>query len=460
MNKILVISNSRQRFLDQLSLCIGLRKLSPNILIKIVVDNSIPSELYSKIPFKVQLIVDASKNIIVRSGNNKVSKFVLRVFNKLVQISKYMSIVEVLRIVYYKIYLYALEKECLDVVDEFQPTVIITNGDRHWGIEQSFLKIAKLKKISIIIPYLSYSGEESLINSRRKSKIYTKSIISPVIVQLAFKLFKDQILVKNKGQFLFYTPSKLYSLKKYGTLSSYPWCIGNGLSNIVCVDSAETCRRYLNYKVKREKIAIVGDVAYDNLYKSYCEKNEKKIELVKKYALEGEKKTVVCSLPQLGEHGILPWKEHWKEISFLVKTLESLEQNVLLSLHPKMDLKNYEYLQKDYNCRIVNERLFEILPVADLFVATFSSTVVWAVLCGIKSVVVDFYGLQYAMYDFLKTIVIVSKKEVFIKELTTTINKNIDFREDWKNLSRNEVFDGRTVERYEKLIKKQCERLN
>lgn len=37
--------------------------------------------------------------------------------------------------------------------------------------------------------------------------------------------------------------------------------------------------------------------------------------------------------------------------------------------------------------------------------------------------------------------------------LETTMSEDIDFTKDWKNLSRDEVFDGKTIQRYIDLIK-------
>ena len=162
------------------------------------------------------------------------------------------------------------------------------------------------------------------------------------------------------------------------------------------------------------------------------------------------------ALPQLGEHNIFPWKKHWEEINFLMKNLKKLNQNILISLHPKMDRKDYEFIEEKYKIKILDERLADVLPIADLFVATFSSTVIWSILCGIKSVVVDFYGLNYTMFDFLTSIKKVDKKDNFETELKATLTGEIDFSKDWNSLSRNEVFDGKTIQRYIKLIKRQA----
>ena len=112
---------------------------------------------------------------------------------------------------------------------------------------------------------------------------------------------------------------------------------------------------------------------YDHIYKQYLNKNSIRQDMMKKYCLDKDKKNIIIALPQLGEHGELPWNRHWKEINFLIETLESLNHNTLISLHPKMNEKEYKFLEKKYNCKILSERLFDVIPSADLFVATYSA---------------------------------------------------------------------------------------
>jgi hypothetical protein len=242
------------------------------------------------------------------------------------------------------------------------------------------------------------------------------------------------------------------ALDKFGVLTQNPYVMGSGCSDILCLNNEYYKNLYISLGVDEKKTRVVGDGSYDIIYIQYSKKEEVRQKSFKKYSLDSSKKVVIVALPQLGEHNILPWERHWEEINFLMESLTKLDQNILISLHPKMDRKKYEFLENKYNCSILDERLADVLPIADMFVATFSSTVVWSILCGIKTVVVDFYELNYTMYDFLTSIKKVDKKENLKATLETTLSEDIDFSKDWKSLSRDEVFDGQTIQRYIKLI--------
>jgi hypothetical protein len=323
-------------------------------------------------------------------------------------------------------------------------------GDRDLVFVQAFLKAAKELGIKIIIPYLTYSGKEGPLKLREKKKEYQNLLFSSVYSKIAFKCFSRQVF-KNT---MFYSPAVTKALDNFGTLSANPWINGAGLSDIVCVDSEHTKQRYISEGVPAEKLKIVGDGSFRNLSRAFKNKDEIKKEVLNKYSLDTKLKNVIISLPQLGEHDLLPWEDHWKEINYLVGAVKKLNANILLSLHPRMKREEYVFLECKYGVTILEERLEHVLPMADAFVATFSSTVVWSVLCGVRSIVVDFYGLNYEMFDFLKSIKFFNKKDEFSDFVSGPdgLTYSVDFSKDWSSLSRDLTFNDGVSQRYLDLL--------
>ena len=75
----------------------------------------------------------------------------------------------------------------------------------------------------------------------------------------------------------------------------------------------------------------------------------------------------------------------------------------------------------------LKERLLSVLPIADLYIATFSSTIIWSTLCGIKTVILDFYGFNYEHFDFLHSITKINNKFSLVTDIVNVMNKNISF---------------------------------
>jgi hypothetical protein len=111
----------------------------------------------------------------------------------------------------------------------------------------------------------------------------------------------------------------------------------------------------------------------------------------------------------------------------------------------------YRFIELDYDIPIVTEPLSEILPAADCFSATFSSTVEWAVLCKIPSIVFDFYGFDYDMYDDYDGVVLV-KEKADLKNVLNKIKCNQAYRQHLslahkKKAAELSPFDGKCAKR-------------
>ena len=242
------------------------------------------------------------------------------------------------------------------------------------------------------------------------------------------------------------------ALDELGLLTSNPWCMGNGPADIVCVDNEATLERYAAEGVPWHKLRIVGDTAYDELFVRFAERDGMRTRLLSAGLLDATRKTIVIALPQFAEQGLMDWPEHWSEIAHLLNAVCSCGQNVLVSLHPRVDPDDYRHLEGRYRLRIATEPLKSILPVADVFVAANSSTVFWSVLCGIPVVVLDYFGLDASLFGELTSLAYVRDRnavgEVVAGRLSDTAT---DFSNDWRRLSRDQVFDGQVTRRYYEL---------
>lgn len=467
MKNILIVANQPQRFLDQLRFADILSAQYKNCTISFYINkevNKLHSIKIKDIKFKIinNLNIDIDNNKIFNINELKnciksklpilcldYTKQIMIIIRSSILYTKQLKKQE--KIIYnnFKIQ----HNNIIKLVEKYNINIIFLNGDRHIGCEPIFLKISNELNIPTIIPYLAdFADKERLLRSNiMVNKIKTKLFTSKYILNS-----QNNLNYRVENNKYYYSHPMANALQIFEVLTSNPYVMGSGKSDILCLNNKYYKNLYIKNGVSKDKISLTGDFAYDNLYYLNKNKNKKilKEELLKKYNLNSGKRNIIIALPQLAEHGFLEWDEHWKEIEFLITTLSSLQQNLLVSLHPKTDIKQYEFLELKYNCKILDERLSDVLPVADVFIATFSSTVVWAVLCGIKTIVVDFYNFNYRMYDFLTSIKIVRDKTKFNDVLIDALNKEMDFRLDWELLSRDDVFDGKTIQRYIDLIDK------
>ena len=395
MKNILIVAIQPQRFLDQISFARNITKKTSEVKIYFFINHEtyvFYTEIVNSLEFKI--INKLEKKEFKRTNKNFLKEIIK---NRLSAIQQRQIIKYINAFMGTKLFVYKLKhKECelydnlmseyhylFNLIEGYNIDVIFINGDRHLGSEPAFLKVAKDLNISTIIPYMVYFSEEEGLVKSSTVNVSNYLFSSEYIKQLEEKF----IYHKREGKY-YYSHTVANALDRFGVLTKNPWFMGSGYSDILCLPNNQMKKHYSTHGVDLNKIKVIGDTSYDQLYIKYKKyKKYKKDENIKiileKYNLNKKKKVVIIALPQLGEHYVFPWERHWEEINFLMKCLDNLNQNILISLHPKMDKNKYQFLEGKYNCSILDERLIDVLPIADMFVATFSSTVVWSTLCGI-----------------------------------------------------------------------------
>lgn len=298
-------------------------------------------------------------------------------------------------------------QELLPLLSQLNPKSIVIPDDRSlgYGFLPALLKVCLTLGVTSVVPPISYAGDRrDLVYSRKSLTIFSEDKL--------FKKYPNNLVESEIGCSIsvsFYPAITTEVLYRFGSLSKNPWVLGGGLSDLVLVDGKEMESRYIYYGCDPKKIIVTGQPFCDSIFYALKNKNELRNKLSRKYGLDKGHLTVL-SLPQYGEHKILPWDKHWEEIRFLCEILSSKTGDVLVSLHPKMEIEQYEFIESEFGISIVDENLKDILPIADSFTATFSSTVDWAVLCKIPTIVFDFIGIDTGICDDYDGVVVVNSR--------------------------------------------------
>ena len=175
------------------------------------------------------------------------------------------------------------------------------------------------------------------------------------------------------------------------------------------VDCLRTKEIYESYGACCNKIIIVGSPEHDKLF-SYLNLNTY------------DNKKIVLALPQLCEHNLLDYKTHVTEIEYLVQVLNNLGQKTTICIHPKQNISDYLYLEDYPNILVSRKFLVDEISDAKIFISTYSSTVLWSVLCEIPCILIDFYSLKYNLFNDINGVFKFTNKtkfESYLRKLST-----------------------------------------
>ena len=311
--------------------------------------------------------------------------------------------------------------EVKKIIEKENPTAIVVSGDRHQQFEPALLRVARENNISIWIPPISvFDCPKDLARfklTRNKNLDVTKTTVFT-------EKWPHQCMSDGNGHIVsFYPPWQVEILDRLNMLSPNPWVLGSGYKSRIMVTGEEAKLRLESYGLDQRKIEVTGDPEFDDLFDGKKTREKSRSLLADKYSLDTSKRIIVVALPQLYEHKILNYQDHFQTIGHICMVLSRSNCSVLMSLHPKMDIANYRYIESQYKIRIVEEPLREVLPSADLFVTSQgSSTKLWGILLLMPTLVLDWYGLNYETHEFDAGVIEIKKKHHFEKRLKEVLS--------------------------------------
>lgn len=390
-------------------------------------------------------IYEEYKNNKKRAQSNESKK--LNIFKKVLIVDVLLQIIS-----YFKSYIKIKKRiceslKCIEFIkEEILPDVIVVPSDRSNAFILNILKYAKKNDIlTTTVPVSFISGPERLIASRRNEKSYF-TFLHIIFRQKYSKLYKRDI--KTKKLVCYYRFEHLPILIKNNLLPENPWAFGSGLVTFIMVDSQRTKEDLVKLGTKPNKIYVTGHHIFDELFNVKNRKTEINKKINYRYKNHSTNKKIIFAVPHLAEHGLIDWQEHWAKLGLVCDNLQRYSSNfdIFISLHPKMVKQDYMFLEYKYGFKLLIEPLSSVLPVADYFIATFSSTVYWSVICNIRTLVLDIHGLSYKDFDWIKNIIVcneVSKLNLYLKDFLCE-NQSVDIS---KKTVLHENFDGNCIDR-------------
>ncbi len=333
---------------------------------------------------------------------------------------------------------------------KISPDIIMMTRDNGYSpVESALLKLAKQDGIKIVLPYLMYHSAEGTYQTVKDNLKYKNYKKANFYQKYIFNKYKN-LSYKN---YYYYSAFLLSVLDNLDLLSANPWKLGfNKRTDKVLIANQGIYDEYKSLDMDTNKLSIVGDVSYIELYKTYKNKDDIAKKIIKKYNLN-KKKFIIVSLPNLAYHRLITEDAEAKYLSNLFSVLTNMDDyNILISLKPAMKKDDYIYLEKEYGFSILNENLMSVLPIANLFIVTYSSTILWSILCGIKTIMINYMAKIDGYYTY-SSICRVDKEEELSSKIKSTISQDIDFNDDWKVLSKDAVFNEHIKDNYLNTLK-------
>ena len=344
-----------------------------------------------------------------------------------------------------------LEYQANALMNKQDWAAIISSGDRNVASLEFFcLKLAYERGIpSLFPPLVVPADKEAILEFRRGQYQY-------IVSKKEFEKYPEVVVWDNKSKnyICYYGSYQLDVLAKKNFISRNPWVIGSSYISKIMVSSQRTRDSLISSGCLSEKIIVTGGPSHDDLFQTLGKKNKLKADFVEKYNFDPIKFWVGIALPQYFEDGFMDWEGHSDEIQKIFDSLKILEGeiNVLISLHPKMNVEHYQKLINFAGAKIIQEPLSQWISTLDIFLAHYSSTIEWAAALGIKAFILDYPHHNLPLYQGQPGIVVVKNKEEFFPLLKSALNPVVFNPNDYYA-----KVDGQALKRIKETIRKSLE---
>jgi hypothetical protein len=280
---------------------------------------------------------------------------------------------------------------------------------------------------TVIFPYTFANQyeflEDAFFNDRRVNRTFLNFLTGHFFPKWTYR-YKGKKLIKSE-------PSLILATEFFRLAPPNPWVMSSGFSDAIAVESSFMKDYYVKAGLPTRKIVETGHPSLDPIYEIYKNREIHRRKLITDLGLDRAKPIVLCSMPPTQwprpAYGFQTYPDFLK--AFLVFLNEVTEVNVIFKFHPRIDFAEIDQISRDYNIKYSLNDTAELVAISDMYVASVSSTIRWALALGLPTINYDVYNYKYGDFDgagdFQTVFNIDDFKKVFLTQVKNLKSKEL-----------------------------------
>lgn len=342
------------------------------------------------------------------------------------------------------------------VVDTFRPDAMVFGQDFPGSVNALLSRIGRERGIpTFIVPFAVGTTKEmceSLVDNPYHDVQFS------LMNRVAARLFPRWVNYYDGKELLRLPGQHILTIEALGLAPEHPWLPNSSYASRLLVESRIGEAYYRRMRFPDEQLELTGSPSDDLLAAAARERQARKERLCRKLELKPDKPILLVAWPtdQYGSR-VRPMEfpgyerlcQAWARALGMVR--RTTDYTVLIRPHPVTDPERVAAFAKQYRLHVTDIDTLELVPACDLFVACVSSTLRWAIACGIPAINYDCYDYGYTDFDPAKgtfTVRQYAEFEAVLERLTSdpefyasAARAQRECSADWAML------DGRSLER-------------
>jgi len=283
--------------------------------------------------------------------------------------------------------------------------------------------------------------------------------------RIAGVFFPDFLYERKGHRIIRWHASDIFTMKIFRVSPPKPWVLNSGFADVIIAESTAVYDYMIREGIKPDQIELMGSISNDILSKTLHNAPEKKGHLCTDLGINKNKPIILTALPPDQFYGYGRPQCEFKNYASFVEAwfaplVKCITHNIVVSLHPSESFEKMKYIEQ-WGCKISRDRIINLIPLCDIFVASISATIQWAIACAKPVVNYDAYKFEFTDYAQAKGVLYTEDfrvYEAFIDRLT----KDLNFFEATRTLQARDsgnwgLLDGkgenRIIELFKRLIR-------
>jgi len=205
--------------------------------------------------------------------------------------------------------------------------------------------------------------------------------------------------------------------------SPLPWVMNGSYADAIAVESQFMRDFYKRQGLPPKQFVVTGAVSDDILYGSLRDSHNQRRQLYRQFGMQEDKPMLLCALPPVTsamDNLREEFRSYEEMIRFWVECLAQVDgYNIFISLHPTMERLQFQLLEEAgwWGMAIAPPDTARMIAICDLYIASVSSTIRWAIACGKPVINYDVYRFRFPDFRPARGVVTVETREGFTAAL-------------------------------------------
>ena len=240
--------------------------------------------------------------------------------------------------------------------------------------------------------------------------------------QLIARAFPKWVIT-HRGRRIFRVPAgRVLAMELLGIAPPKPWLFNSSRADVINMESAAMVDYYADAGMPRNQMAMTGSTSDDVMAAVRAQLPERRRALCQSLGLPADRPILLTALPPnfLDLPGGRPecdFRDYDALVEFWLKSCTGIAgHSVVIALHPSVPPSEVPKFER-HGARVATLNTAELMPLCDVFVASISSTIRWAIACGKPVVNYDVYRYRYTDFIGVEGVLTCEEQDEFVSLL-------------------------------------------